>query len=100
MRMKKIIVLAVILVGLIAADVSESSAWQSNVCQAAAQARNDGSYSPTSQKVSVYTENGSPKGSFTVYLHYGKKYIKFQNTWICIQGKSRFGHNGNWYVIK
>lgn len=98
--MKKLIALAVIIGGLAFADVCSSSIWQGNACYAATQARNDGSYSATSQSVSVYTENGHPKGSFTVYLHHGKKYIKFQNTWICIQGKSRFAHNGNWYVIK
>lgn len=69
-------------------------------CYAAQQARNDGSYSATSRTVKVETESGHSKGSFTVYLHKGKKYIKFQNSWICIQGKSRFFLNGNWYVIK
>lgn len=98
--MKKIIVLAAFIVGLTVADVNNGAIWPSNVCQAATQARNDGTYSATSQKVSVYTEAGHPKGSYTVYLHQGKKYIKFQNTWICIQGKSRFAHNGNWYIIK
>lgn len=98
--MKKLIVLAVIVGGMTFTDVSNSFIWQSNSCYATTQARNDGSYSATSQSVSVYTEGGHPKGSFTVYLHQDKKYIKFQNTWICIQGKSLFGYNGNWYVIK
>lgn len=98
--MRKLIALVAIVGGLAITDLSGSSVWQSNTCYAATQARNDGSYTATSQSVSVYTENGHPKGTFTVYLHQGKKYIKFQNTWICIQGKSRFGHNGNWYVIK
>ena|GEM_PF-2134714 len=99
-RMKKIIVLTTILAGLTMADVSDCKIWQSNVCYAAKQARNDGTYSATSQTVSVYTESGHPKGSFTVYLHHGQKYIKFQNSWVCIQGKSRFSFNGNWYIIK
>ena len=60
----------------------------------------DGSYTKTGQTVSVYTETGHSKGSYAVYLHDGKRYIKFYNTWICIQGKSRFAYNGNWYVIK
>lgn len=57
-------------------------------------------YSKTGQRVDIYSESGTYKGSFDVYLHKGKKYISFQNTWICIQGKSRFGYNGNWYIIK
>lgn len=68
------------------------------VCMTAAP--NDGTYTKTSYSVSVYTENGHPKGTFAVYLHHGKRYIDFNNTWICIQGKSRFGYCGNWYVIK
>lgn len=98
--MKKLIALAAVTGLLTIADISGCTLWQSNSCYAASQARNDGTYSATSQSVSVYNENGAPKGSFTVYLHHGKKYIKFQNTWICIQGKKRFGYNGNWYVIK
>lgn len=98
--MKKFFALAVIIGGMAFTDVSSSIMCQGNACYAATQARNDGTYSPTSQSVSVYTENGHPKGTFTVYLHNGKKYIKFQNSWVCIQGKSRFFMNGNWYVIK
>ena len=61
---------------------------------------NNGTYTRTSYSVSVSTENGYGKGSYSIYLHGGQKYIYFSNTWICIQGKSRFAHNGNWYVIK
>ena len=50
--------------------------------------------------VTIYTESGHCKGSYSIYLHKGKKYIKFNNMWICIQGKNRFAYNGNWYVIK
>ena len=57
-------------------------------------------YTRTSNSVSIYTESGSHKGVFAVYLHHGDRYIDFNNTWICIQGKSRFGYRGNWYVIK
>lgn len=64
------------------------------------QAHNDGTYTRTQNSVTIYTEEGHCKGTFAIYLHHGKKYIKFNNTWICIQGKSRFGYNGNWYVIK
>ena len=63
-------------------------------------AANNGSYTRTSYSVTVYTEDGYKKGNYAIYLHGGQKYISFSNTWICIQGKSRFGYNGNWYVIK
>lgn len=69
-----------------------------NLCMAAAP--NNGTYTKTSSSVSVFTESGHPKGTFAVYLHHGKRYIDFHNTWICIQGKKRFGYSGNWYVIK
>ena len=98
--MKKLFVMASVLVSFMFADVCDCSILQSSCCQAATTARSDGSYSATSQSVTVYTENGVLKGSFTVYLHNSQKYIKFQNTWICIQGKRRFGYKGNWYVIK
>lgn len=100
MSMKKLISLAAIVCSLSFADVSHHSLLQGNVCSAAVKVSNNGTYTATSQSVSIYTEAGHPKGSFTVYLHQGKKYVKFQNTWICIQGKSRFAYNGNWYVIK
>jgi hypothetical protein len=57
-------------------------------------------YTKTGATVKIYTEAGTCKGSFDVYLHKGKKFISFQNSWICIQGKSRFGYNGIWYIIK
>lgn len=98
--MKNIIALAAILIGLIMADVSNSPVWQSNECQASTQGGNSGYYQPTSQSVTIYSENGNPKGSFRVYLHDSRRYIYFQNSWICIQGKQRFSHNGNWYVIR
>ena len=63
-------------------------------------APNDGSYTRTQYSVSVYTDSGHFKGKYSIYLQKGKKYIDFCNTWICIQGKSRFGYSGNWYVIK
>lgn len=61
---------------------------------------NNGTYTRTQYSVTVYTESGHCKGTYSIYLHHGKKYINFYNTWICIQGKSRFAYNGNWYVIK
>lgn len=64
------------------------------------QARNDGTYSRTNKSVLIYTQSGHPKGSYTIYLHSGRKYINFKNRWVCIQGKQRFACDGNWYVIK
>ena len=63
-------------------------------------APNEGTHTRTQNSVTIYTEEGHYKGTFSIYLHHGKKYISFNNTWICIQGKSRFGYNGNWYIIK
>lgn len=98
--MKKIIGLAVILGCLTIADLSDPNSWRTNSCYATMQAKNNGSYLKTSRTVNIYAESGNPKGTFSVYLHQGRKYINFQNSWICIEGKSRFAHNGNWYIIK
>lgn len=96
---KKIFLAIVCVIALTATDIAATSAGLTgNTCMAAAP--NDGTYTKTSTSVSVYTQEGHPKGSFPVYLHHGKRYIDFNNTWICIQGKSRFGYCGNWYVIK
>ena len=57
-------------------------------------------YMRTSKTVEIHTESGHRKGTFSVWLSGGKKYIKFNNEWICIEGKTRFFHNGNAYVIK
>lgn len=62
--------------------------------------QNDGTYSRTSSTVTIYTESGHCKGSYLIYLSHGVKYICFNSTWICIQGKSRFSFNGNCYIIK
>ena len=97
--MKKFFVVFVTLLSITFADICVMSKG-GNVCYAAQQVRGGGSYLATNQTVSVYTESGHPKGRFTIYMHSGKKYIKFNNTWVCIQGKSRFSFQGNWYVIK
>lgn len=60
----------------------------------------DGHYMRTNYSVTIYSEGGHCKGTFTIYLHNGDRYIRFQNCWICIQGKQRFHFSGNWYVIK
>ena len=57
-------------------------------------------YMRTSKAVEIHTESGHRKGTYSVWLSGGKKYIKFNNEWICIEGKTRFFHNGNAYVIK
>ena len=62
--------------------------------------KGNGYYSPTNKYVNIYTESGHNKGEYKVYLHEGKKYIDFYNTWVCIQNKSRFSYSGNWYIIK
>ena len=59
-----------------------------------------GNYTPTNKNVKVYTESGHCKSTYTIYLHGGKKYIKFDNSWVCIQGKERFYYSGNWYVLR
>ena len=70
------------------------------ICVQMSPAPNDGTYTRTNYAVTIYTESGHCKGTFAIYLHGGRRYIAFYNTWICIQGKSRFAYNGNWYVIK
>lgn len=70
------------------------------ICVCEVSAPNDGSYTRTNKSVRVYTESGHDKGSFAVYLHQGRKFIDFNDTWVCIQGKARFAYKGNWYVIK
>lgn len=63
-------------------------------------APNDGRYMRTQYSVTIYSESGVCKGTYAVYLYQGQKYIDFNNTWVCIQGKSRFGYCGVWYIIK
>jgi len=57
-------------------------------------------YMRTSKTVEIYTESGHHKGKYSVWLSKGDKYIMFNNEWICIEGKTRFFHNGNAYVIR
>lgn len=99
--MKKVFLAFFALVAItMVADVASSGNFTGNIATAAAAPRNDGSYTRTSRTVTIVSENGNPKGTFHIYLHHGKKYIQFQNDWVCIEGKRRFSHNGNWYVIK
>lgn len=95
---KKVFLTTALMAVFTATDiVATSSGLTGNTCMAAAP--NNGTYTRTSSSVYVYTQEGHSKGSFAVYLHHGKRYIDFNNTWICIQGKKRFGYRGNWYVI-
>ncbi len=96
---KKVFVAGALVASLAAMDIKANTfAAPFSVCMAPAP--NDGTYTKTSYSVSIYTESGHPVGVYAVYLHHGKHYINFRSTWICIQGKSRFGYSGNWYVIK
>ncbi len=96
---KKLVLVIALVAAFTTADiVATSCGLTGNTCMAAAP--NDGTYTRTNSSVSIYTQEGHPKGSFSVYLHHGRRYIDFNNMWICIQGKSRFGYCGNWYVIK
>lgn len=96
---KKFSLVILVIASITICDFSATSVWfTGNTCMAAAP--NDGTYLKTSSSVSVFNENGHPKGTFSVYLHNGKRYIDFYNTWICIQGKRRFAFRGNWYVIR
>lgn len=96
---KKLVLVIALVAAFTTADiVATSCGLTGNTCMAAAP--NDGTYTRTNSSVSIYTQEGHPKGSFSVYLHHGRRYIDFNNMWICILGKSRFGYCGNWYVIK
>lgn len=100
MRQSKAIIIAAF---IIAVHVTDSVACKTNMLvetNLTAHAPNNGTYTRTSSFVTIYTESGHRKGMYSVYLHYGNRYIDFNNTWVCIQGKSRFFYNGNWYVIK
>ena len=98
MAKKFILAIAIIASVAIADNVAPELGITANTCYAAAP--NNGTYSKTGYSVNVYTQEGHSKGSFAVYLHNGQRYIDFKNTWICIQGRSRFSYCGNWYVIR
>lgn len=95
---KKIFMGFALMASFAVTDINANTFVSANLCMVSAP--NDGSFTRTCYSVSVYTESGHPKGMYAVYLHQGKRYIDFNNTWICIQGRSRFGYCGNWYVIR
>ena len=97
---KMCLVFAMLMASSMADFVSSQFDSSINLSSICAQARNNGTYSRTNKSVLIYTQSGHPKGSYTIYLHSGKKYINFKNRWICIQGKQRFACDGNWYVVK
>lgn len=80
--------------------LASNTCLSAGCCEVVSPAPNDGSYTRTPYSVMVYIESGHCKGQFAVYLHNGNRYIDFFNTWICIQGRSRFGYCGNWYIIR
>lgn len=99
--MKRFLLVALLLSGLQAAPFLFSNDKSNNlIFEAQANAPRDGYYSKTSQSVTIYHESGHCVGTFSVYLHKGKKYIDFRNNWVCIQGKQRFAFQGNSYIIK
>ena len=100
MKMAKKFILAIVIIAsvAIADNVAFDLGLTANTCYAAAP--NNGAYSRTGNSVNVYTQEGHSKGSFAVYLHNGQRYIDFNNTWICIQGRSSFVYCGNRYVIR
>ncbi len=71
-----------------------------NTIETAMPAPNDGRYMRTQYSVTIYSESGVCKGTYAIYLYQGQKYIDFNNTWVCIQGRNRFGYCGVWYIIK
>ena len=96
--MKKVLLSVMMLVCL--TTIPSFLTLSNSIFTAEAHAPNRGEYSKTNQSVTIYHESGACKGTFAVYLHQSKRYIDFKNTWVCIQGKTRFAHSGNWYVIK
>lgn len=57
-------------------------------------------YKKTDKVVTIVAETGLVIGVFKVYIHLYNKYIRFNNTWIWIQGRKKFAYNGDWYIIK
>lgn len=99
---KNILAVFMMIVSFTSLVINEAQAvvFRNNATATAMPAPNDGRYMRTQYTVTIYAETGVCKGSYSIYLHQGKKYIDFNNTWICIQGKSRFGYCGVWYIIK
>ena len=75
-------------------------ALNNNTIETSMPAPNDGRYMRTQYSVTIYSESGVCKGTCAIYLYQGQKYIDFNNTWVFIQGRNRFGYCGVWYIIK
>lgn len=97
-------ILAIIMVIAASATIvttdANAVALNNNTIEAAMPAPNDGRYMRTQYSVTIYSESGVCKGTYAIYLYQGRKYIDFNNTWVCIQGRNRFGYCGVWYIIR
>lgn len=100
MTMIKRIFMALTLMATFTVTDIKANALAASAIVCTTYAPNNGTFTRTGYSVSVYTESGHPKGMYAVYLHHGQHYINFYNTWICIQGRNRFGYCSNWYVIR
>ena len=60
----------------------------------------NGAFTRTSYSVGIVCESGTNKGVYSIYLSGGKQYIRFGNSWVCIQGVNSFAYKGNRYYIK
>lgn len=99
---KNILAMFMVIAASASFDTNKAQAvvLNNNLTETVMPAPNDGRYMRTQYSVTIYSETGLCKGSYSIYLYQGKKYIDFNNTWICIQGKSRFAYCGVWYIIK
>ena len=99
---KNILAVFMMIVSSTSLVINEAQAvvFRNNATETAMPAPNDGRYMRTQYSVTIYSETGVCKRTYAIYLYQGKKHIDFNNTWICIQGKSRFGYCGVWYIIK
>lgn len=57
-------------------------------------------FTRTPYSVGVVCESGTNKGVYSIYLSGGNQYIRFGNSWVCIQGVNSFAYKGNRYYIK
>ena len=81
-------------------SVNASTFCSQSVSSPVSMEMNDGYFSRTGHSVQVICDSGANKGYYDIYLHQGRKYIKFRNCWICIQGRYSFAYAGNRYYLK
>ena len=77
-----------------------AQSYQNVVCGNCRGASGNGSFTRTSYSVGIVCESGTNKGVYSIYLSGGKQYIRFGNSWVCIQGVNSFAYKGNRYYIK